>query len=401
MNANEEKVVLSGSGQLDDGSGSGIARQDFLKRAASVGIGGAVLSTVLAESAAAKPARVRSGSAGLAIAPKYKNKTIGVPMFQVADQNEVLLVDQFKQISKQAGLNWKWLADDTQGDQRKAQTVIDSYVTRGVDGMFLLVIPVRFVPAQLAAAKRKRIPVIGMNNFAPLAPELTFEYGPVLGSDAVFLAENIVLDQLKRKPNKKKIKIGALNVPVDVVQDRVAVFEGIVGLNPKFEIAGGKFLEVDVANVASSTIKATQSLLTRFPDLDVIWSPYPPMAVPCASAVQQQGKARQVQVYGHVAQSAGLDALRDPKNPLQAISWVDLVFWSYQLVEYMLDVFAGRIQSRFVQYQNPIPAAVIDKSSVGRIQKVKVEGKDVSTWMLNEGTYRPVFIQRWKQKFSR
>ena len=195
---------------------------------------------LIAGEAAASPARVSRSSAADAIAPKYKNKTIGVPMFQVADQNEVLLVEQFKQISRAAGLNWKWLAADAQGNQQKAQQIVDSYVTRGVDGMFLLVIPTRWVPAQLASARRKKIPVIGMNNFAPLSPGLTFEYGPVLGSDAVFLAEYLVLDQIRRHGNKQKIKIGALNVPVDVVQDRVAVFQGIVGLNPQFEIAGGK-----------------------------------------------------------------------------------------------------------------------------------------------------------------
>ena len=125
------------------------------------------------------------------------------------------------------------------------------------------------------------------------------------------------------------------------------------------------------------------------------------MAVPAASAVAQAGKSKQVQVYGHVAQSAGLDALRDKSNPLTAISWVDLVFWAYQLVEYMLDIFADRSKSRFVQYQNPIPAAVIDKSSVARIQKVTVQGKSVSTWMLNEGAYRPVFLKNWQKKFAR
>jgi ABC-type sugar transport system substrate-binding protein len=385
---------------FDPQFGSGFAREEFLKRGAALGVGG-VVASALADTAAASSRDVSRTSAGAAIAPKYKNKTIGVPMFQVADQNEVLLVEQFKQISRQAGLNWKWIADDTQGDQQKAQSVVKSYVTRGVDGMFLLVIPTRWVPAQLASARQKKIPVIGMNNFAPLSPDITFEYGPVLGSDAVFLAEYIALDLVKKHGTRKKIKIGALTVPVDVVQDRVAVFKGIVDLNPQFEIAGGKLLEVDVTNVSSSTIKATQSLLTKYPDLDAIWSPYPPMAVPAASAVQQQGKANQVRVYGHVAQSAGLDALRDPKNPLQAISWVDLVFWSYQLVEYMLDIFAGRVQSRFVQYQNPIPAAVIDKASVGRIQSVQVQGKSVSTWMLNEGSYRPVFINRWKRVFSK
>lgn len=378
----------------------GLPRKDFLRRAAALSVGAAAAPAMLASEAAAKPARIGNRSLADRIAPKYKNKTIGVPMFQVADQNEVLLVEQFKQISKAAGLNWKWLADDAQGNQQKAQQVVSSYVTRKVDAMFLLVIPTRWVPAQLAAARRKKIPVIGMNNFAPLSPDLTFEYGPVLGSDAVFLAEYLVLDQIKRRGNKK-IKIGALNVPVDVVQDRVAVFKGIVGLNRQFEIAGGKPVEVDVTNVAGSTIQATRSLLTRYPDLNAIWSPYPPMAVPAASAVAQAGKSKQVQVYGHVAQSAGLDALRDKSNPLVAISWVDLVFWAYQLVEYMLDIFAGRTQSRFVQYQNPIPAAVIDKSSVARIQKVKVQGKNVSTWMLNEGTYRPVFLKKWQKKFAR
>jgi hypothetical protein len=66
----------------------------------------------------------------------------------------------------------------------------------------------------------------------------------------------------------------------------------------------------------------------------------------------------------------------------------------------MLDIFAGRIQSRFVQYQNPIPAAVIDKHTVDRVQKVMVNGKLVDTWMFDNGSYRPVFIERWKRTYT-
>jgi ABC-type sugar transport system substrate-binding protein len=396
--ADVPKEYRSAVASLMQGVADGrIGRRDFMVRTASLGLSGALATELLASSTAHAAAPISSHGGG--IAARYKNKTIGVPMFQVADQNEVLIVDQFRQITRQAGLNWKWLADDTQGNQQRAQTTIDSYVTRGVDGMFLLVIPTRWVPAQLAAAAAKHIPVIGMNNFSPLFPALTFEYGPILGSDAVFLAEYMVLDQMQRHPTGK-IKVGALNVPVDVVQDRVAVFKGIIGLNPRFEIAGGRLTEVDVTNVAASTTQATEALLEKYPDLNCVWSPYPPMAVPCASAVAQVGKSSQVQVYGHVAQSAGLGALRDPSNPLTAISWVDLVFWSYQLIEYMLDIFAGRIQSRFVQYQNPIPAAVIDKHTVDRVQKVMVNGKLVDTWMFDNGSYRPVFIERWKRTYT-
>src|SRR5918911_1415556 len=72
---------------MQDVADGRIGRRDFMVRTASLGLSGALATALLASSTGhATPMSSRGGG----IAARYKNKTIGVPMFQVADQNEVL-----------------------------------------------------------------------------------------------------------------------------------------------------------------------------------------------------------------------------------------------------------------------------------------------------------------------
>jgi ABC-type sugar transport system substrate-binding protein len=377
----------------DEQPQEGMRRADLLARAGAVGLGASIASTLFAANALA-------ASGGREIAPKFKNKTIGVPLLQVADQNELVILQAFKDATDQAGLNWKWIADDCQGNQQKSQQVTASYISRGVDGLALMVIPERWIPAQLADAKKKKIPVIGLYTFAWLAPTIAIDYGALLGPDAALLALYLFNEQRNRKPNQKKYKIGVLNASLDVVQARVGALEGLVATTPDFEIAG-RVDNIDVANISSSTVKAALALLQKNPDLDVLWSSYPPMGVPAASAVSQAGKQGKVQVYAHVAGDAGLDALKDPKSPMQAMSWADLVWNGYAVVDYFLELFAGRPVPRFGSWTNAIPMAVIDKTTVSKdTQLYKVQGKNVRQWMFQRGAYRASYVAKWKAKYG-
>jgi ABC-type sugar transport system substrate-binding protein len=396
---------LVGGSETSETPERGSTRSGFFKRVAASGVAVGGVSSILAacggggKDAGAVTATTSTDSgtgtapAG-AIADKYKNLTIGVPIYTLLDENQATLVQYLKEASDRAGLKWKFLTDDTKADQAAAQSAVQSYVTRKVDAIIDLVIPAAFIEAQLAAAKTAGIPVVGTYTFADFASSVAADYAAPLDHDGTLMAHYLINDQLHKR-NRKTVKIAMLDAPLDVVSPRRWVFEAIAANNKGIEIVEKDF-NVSLTDTVSDAAKRAKALVQKHGDLNAIWCNYPPIAVPAASGVAQSGKS-DIQVYGHIAQSAGVEAVRDKSNPMVATSWFDLAYNSYGLIDLTLAALSGGTPNRQISYIQPIPDSVFGEENV---EAEVPKGTKASDWKFGGGTYRDGFVAKWNKSYG-
>jgi ABC-type sugar transport system substrate-binding protein len=364
---------------------------------------GAVTAPMLAActrdggSAQAVATTAASGSSGVtaAIGDSYKGKTIGVVFYTLLDENEVSIGRWLEQAAKDAGLEWTFVTVDAKGDQAQAQTAMSSFITRKVDAIIVVVVPAIWINAQLEQAKAAGIPVVGNLMFAQFEPNIAVDYGPLLDHDTLLLTHYLMSDQQARR-GTDRIKVGMLDASVSeaLVPGR-SVFETLLGLDDQFEIVAKDFAVSGTDTVADAT-KRAKGMVQANPDINAIFCNYPPIAVPAASGIEQLGNT-DVQVYGRIAQSAGVEAVRSGSSPLVATSWVDWPYQSYTIIEQVLIVLKGEEPNRLLSLTRPVPDVVFDASNVD--EQVPT-GTKAADWMFAGGAYRSQFIARWNEVFA-
>lgn len=384
-----------------------LSRRGFLSRTSSIGIGATAGTTILTALLGRVPkAAAMTGTPDTSrIIDKYKNLTVGVPVYAFGDENEILLAAQLEAAAKAANLNWKFKIQDTQADTGKAAQVMDSFITQGANLIIDIVVPPRLVAAQMARAKEKNIPVFGIYTFGLADPDVVVDFGGLTAVEATYLINFMIFDQRIRHPGRKKIKLGVIDSQLDVIRPRRGALDGMLGLpiNQDFEIVQ-IVPDVDPANTVQVATQATQAILTKNPDVDCIWTNWPPSGVPVGTAVDSAGKAGTCKVYGNVAQSSGIELVRGGKSALVATSWVDLVYVSWGCIDLALSYLAGRKPSRLALLTtHPVPMTAIDQVEANspNVQQVDVlGGKQITTWMGDAGAYRERFVSKWNDMLS-
>lgn len=384
----------------------GLTRSGFFRRTAAMGIGGGIAATILTAcgggtghataSTTATTSTSTLPTSGGSIASKYKNKKIGVVHLTAADENEYSLVKALQEASDKAGLNWTYLQSDSQGDQGKAQQGVEAYISQRVDGIILLVVSSRLVSKQIADATNAKIPVFGMWTFSELDPNIVVDYTSVPAADASALA-GYMFDSLYLKKPSGTINVALVDTNLDILQARSVTVRAIAKLYPRVTIVDSA--DIDLTDVVGSATNITNGFLSKHSNLDAIWTNYPPTGPAAAAAIQAANKTKQVGVFTHVAESAGLKALADPNNPLQAMPWLDFDWESYHLTEYMLDHFAGNPVDRLASYQVIVPFQVFTKSTV-RTGATGTGSAVGHGWTLLDGIWKGPLIDSWKQKFA-
>ncbi len=386
-----------------------LSRRGFLSRTSKLGIGltaGSTILTALTSTTATKvSAAAAKGVESGKIADKYKNLTIGVPVFAYVDENQITIANQIQAASQAAGLNWKLLLQDVAGDPGKAQQVFDAFITQGVNVIIDIVTPPRLVAAQMAKAKEKKIPVFGIYTFGTNYPDMVLDYGGVTSVESSFVSSYMLFDQRIRHPGKKKIKLGIIDSQLDVIKPRRGVLDGLLNLqvNNDFEVVQ-IIPDIDPANTVQVATQATQAILTKNPDVDCLWVSWSPAPVPVATAVEQGGKGDSCKVYGLVAQSAGIQLIKEGKSPLVATSWVDLVWVGWGCTDLVLQYLSGKPVDRLALLTtNIVPCVCINQAEANspNVQMVDVlGGKQILTWMFGAGKYRDTFVESWNEKYS-
>jgi ABC-type sugar transport system substrate-binding protein len=384
---------------------TGTTRGAFLRRTAAMGASVGIVSSVLAacggdSSATAESTTTADQAAtpasGGTIASKYDKKTIGVVHLTSADENESTLVKALKEATKRAGLDWTFREADSQGDQAKAQAAMTSFITQKVDAIIPLVVSARLIQKELADAKAANIPVFGMWTFSELDPNLLLDYTPIPAADASALAGYMFSDLYLQKP-QGDIKVALVNTDLDILRPRNATVRGLAALYPRIKIVDSA--DIDLKDVVGSATNITNGFLSKHGDLAALWTSYPPTGPAAASAVMARNKAKQVRVYTHVAGSAGVKAIADPANPLQAMPWLDFDWQSYNVVGFMLEHFSGKQVDRLSGYEDVVPFKFFNKASV----KDGAAGKGVAAgigWTLLDGVWKTALVDGWKTTFA-
>lgn len=351
--------------------------------------------TTRGDNTAAAPTISSNSNVKAALGSSFKGKTIGVVFYTLLDENEVSIQKWLNQAAQDAGLNWNFIAVDAKGDQSQAQTAVSSFITRKVDAIVVVVVPAIFINAQLEQAKAAGIPVVGNLMFAQFDPTVAVDYGPLLDHDALLLTHYLMADQKNRRGNGP-IKVGVLDAPVsDALVPGRSVFETLIGTDDQFKIVARDYAVSGTNTVQDSTTRA-QGMVQANPDINAIFCNYPPIAVPAASGIDQLGK-KDVQVYGRIAQSASVEAIRNGKSSLVATSWVDWPYQSYTIIEQVLMVLKGQKPNRLLSLTRPVPDVIFDASNVN--EQVP-KGTKAADWMLAGGAYRSQFIARWNEVFA-
>lgn len=351
--------------------------------------------TTRGDNTAAAPTISSNSNVKAALGSSFKGKTIGVVFYTLLDENEVSIQKWLNQAAQDAGLNWNFIAVDAKGEQSQAQTAMSSFITRKVDAIVVVVVPAIFINAQLEQAKAAGIPVVGNLMFAQFDPTVAVDYGPLLDHDALLLTHYLMADQKNRRGNGP-IKVGVLDAPVsDALVPGRSVFETLIGTDDQFKIVARDYAVSGTNTVQDSTTRA-QGMVQANPDINAIFCNYPPIAVPAASGIDQLGK-KDVQVYGRIAQSASVEAIRNGKSSLVATSWVDWPYQSYTIIEQVLMVLKGQKPNRLLSLTRPVPDVIFDASNVN--EQVP-KGTKAADWMLAGGAYRSQFIARWNEVFA-
>ena len=351
--------------------------------------------TTRGDNTAAAPTISSNSNVKAALGSSFKGKTIGVVFYTLLDENEVSIQKWLNQAAQDAGLNWNFIAVDAKGEQSQAQTAMSSFITRKVDAIVVVVVPAIFINAQLEQAKAAGIPVVGNLMFAQFDPTVAVDYGPLLDHDALLLTHYLMADQKNRRGNGP-IKVGVLDAPVsDALVPGRSVFETLIGTDDQFKIVARDYAVSGTNTVQDSTTRA-QGMVQANPGINAIFCNYPPIAVPAASGIDQLGK-KDVQVYGRIAQSASVEAIRNGKSSLVATSWVDWPYQSYTIIEQVLMVLKGQKPNRLLSLTRPVPDVIFDASNVN--EQVP-KGTKAADWMLAGGAYRSQFIARWNEVFA-
>lgn len=379
---------------------AGTTRSQFIKRAAISGVGLAGVSSVLAACGDSGPSGAVAAGPTLSagerpkIAAKYKNKTIGVPIYSGLDENEPVILHHLEAASENAGLQWKFISNDTKADQAAAESTVQSYLNRNVDAIIDIVVPAAYLEAQFAAAKKKGIPVIGNYTFPASNSSITADYSPPLDMEEVPMSHYLINDQQQRL-GRKGVKVAMMDVPLEVVEPRHWSFEAICPHYEGVEIVEKDF-NVDPTNLVADATRRAKAILQKNPDLSCIWVGFPPLALPVASAIAQEGKS-DIQVYGHATGVAGAEAVQEQNTPMVATTWVDFPYSAYGMVDLVLQALSGAEVSKQASYLRPVPTTVFGPEN---IEQEIPKGTDPKDWTFAEGTYISYFMSRWQKYYG-
>ncbi|GAA1942520.1 sugar ABC transporter substrate-binding protein [Nocardioides hwasunensis] len=342
---------------------------------------------------AAPAAPVVSAAAGAdKICGDYKDKTIGVVHLTTADENESTLVTALKEASDAAGLKWTFKEADSQGSAEKSQQAVSTFVNQGVDAILLLVVSTRDLQPQLEDAQAAGIPVFGQWSFSELDPLLVQDYTPIPAADASALAQEMFSSLYLQQP-EGDIEVALVNTDLDILGARNAAVRGLATLYPRIKIVDSA--NIDFTDIAGSTQRIVGGFMSKYPDLDAVWANYPVAGPAAAQSILAAGK--DIQVFTHVAQSEGINALQDPENPLTAMPWLDFDFQSYHTVEGMLTHFAGEEPGRLEGYENPVPFRVFTKKTADELTGAGVAAG--IGWTSQDGQWKQPLVDGWGAEF--
>lgn len=188
--------------------------------------------------------------------------------------------------AKAAGVNLTIF--NANNDPAAQNSAIETFIQQKVDGIAVVAIDVNGIMPAVQQAADAGIPVVAIDAILPEGPQKA-----QIGVDNAAAAAEIGTFYAKQLGEANQLGIvGALNSFIQNI--RKDSFVEVVEGTGKVEVVG----VVDGQNVQDVALGAAENLLTANPGLTAIYATGEPQMVAAVAAVQSQGRADSVKVYG-------------------------------------------------------------------------------------------------------
>jgi ABC-type sugar transport system substrate-binding protein len=160
-------------------------------------------------------------------------------------------------------LGAKWIYCDGQGTPTKWVTCGNSLLAQDIDILALTGIDPSTIPAVVASAKAKKVPIVDFGG--TVGPGFTAQFAPDEAKNGRILAA-----YLKAKlASQSSANIASIDYPAPWAQARTAQLKAMVAANQKYKITVNA--TTDPTNLIAGTQKTVSDALTADPNLKAIW----------------------------------------------------------------------------------------------------------------------------------
>lgn len=177
-------------------------------------------------------------------------------------------------------------------DPAAQNNAIETYIAEGVDAIIVVAIDVNGVMPAVQQAADAGIHVLAVDAILPEGPQKT-QIGVDNGGAGGDIGAHF-LDYVEAEMGGSA-KIGIVGALNSFIQNlRQEGFETAIAGNSNVEVAG----VVDGRNVQDSALAAAENLMTGNPDMNAIYATGEPALVGAIAAVESQGAADRVKIFG-------------------------------------------------------------------------------------------------------
>ena len=177
-------------------------------------------------------------------------------------------------------------------DPAAQNNAIETYIAEGVDAIIVVAIDVNGVMPAVQQAADAGIHVLAVDAILPEGPHKTQIGVDNGGAGGDIGADFLAYVDAEMGGSAKIGIVGALNSFIQNL--RQEGFENAIGTNSSVEVAG----VVDGRNIQDNALAAAENLMTGNPDMNAIYATGEPALVGAIAAVEAQGAADRVKVFG-------------------------------------------------------------------------------------------------------
>ncbi len=246
--------------------------------------------------------------------------------------------------------------------------LVNTYITRGVDGIAITPLSASASVAALKRAHDKGIKVVTYNS--PLNADFQVSYinssQTELGTGSGKAARAYIQEKLKGKAKIKVATLGFKALLPEISDERVNGF-----LNQIKDLPGVEVVAQQDAWLTEDAIKRAGDIITANPDIDIIYGANDGGTVGSVMAVKNAGKSGQIAVFGIDASEQIADFLLSSDGILQAVTGQQPYLMGYMSVEYLVKSIRGEPVNKTVI----VPGKTLVRADPEGVKKFKEDLK--------------------------
>lgn len=260
-----------------------------------------------------------------------------------------------RQAASEFGVSILWKGPQKEDDRAQQITVVEDFISRGVDGIVLAPLDDRALMRPVRDAARERIPVVIIDS--DLQGEDFISFVATDNYEGGVLAAQRMGELLQGKGDIFMIRYQAGSAST---MKREAGFQDTMGK----EFPGINFLVQDqyAGSTTETAYQLTENLLNRFPEVDGIFCPNESSTFGSLRALQEAGKAGKITFIGFDSSPKLVQGLKD--GHIQGLVLQDPVKMGYLGVRQMV----LHIQGQPVEKRIDTGVYLVTKENMGEPQ---------------------------------